>query len=71
VAFTPKYRPPHYAAGRVVHAICTWDRSGVALYLDGNRIGTDGQHTAGPNGNALDWHFGHSQLTGRGETSTG
>jgi hypothetical protein len=54
----------YYTAGQVVHAICTWDGSGVALYLDGNRIGTDGQHVAGLNGNVVDWHFGHSQLAG-------
>ena len=48
----------YYEPGQVVHALVTFDSSGVALYLDGKQIETDSTHTAGLTGNTVNWRFG-------------
>ena len=48
----------YYEPGQVVHALVTFDSSGVALYLDGKQIETDSAHTAGLTGNTVNWRFG-------------
>ena len=52
----------YYDPGQVVHALVTFDSSGVALYLDGKQIGTDTGHSAGLTGNTLNWRFGRSAV---------
>jgi Concanavalin A-like lectin/glucanases superfamily len=54
----------YYAAGQTVHAVTTFEGSGFALYLDGNRIDTDDAHTSGLTGNELDWRFGNDFAVG-------
>jgi hypothetical protein len=49
---------PYYVPGQTVHALCGWDSSGVALYLDGNLIAKLTGHTTGLANNDLPWQFG-------------
>jgi hypothetical protein len=51
---------PYYTAGQIVQAIATWNGSGVAFYLDGNRIAASTAHTSGLGANPQDWQFGRS-----------
>jgi hypothetical protein len=44
--------------------VVTFDGSGFALYLDGNRIGTSDVHTTGLASNTLGWRFGSDEFVG-------
>jgi Concanavalin A-like lectin/glucanases superfamily len=54
----------YYTPGQTVHAVVTFDGSGFALYLDGNRIGTSDVHTTGLASNTLGWRFGSDEFVG-------
>lgn len=51
----------YYTLGQIVHAIVTFDAGGFALYLDGNLIEANTDHTSGLNNNTVDWRFGSEE----------
>ena len=53
----------YYSPNQVVCAVVTFNATGFTLYLGGNVIGTNAEHTTGLNANTTAWRFGNVEDT--------